>query len=123
MALDAMAGEFEFDLDAVINYSLDEKEIVRRLSGRRTCLGCGRTYHVEDLPPHVEDVCDACSGKLIQRSDDRPEAITVRLAAYHSATAPLVEYYETRNLLINIDASGSPSEIFHRTLIALGVED
>jgi adenylate kinase len=95
-------------------------EIVERLGGRRTCEKCKAVYHVTRQPSTVEGVCDRCSGKLLLREDDRPEAIKVRLEAYERSTAPLVDFYDKLKLLVPVDASGSPEDIFSRTLLCMG---
>ena len=106
-------------LSAVVNYELPLAEIVARLSGRRTCEKCKSVYHVTGQPPKVEGVCDRCGGRLFQREDDRPESITVRMAAYESSTAPLIQFYKKLGLLVSIAASGSPEQICERTVAAL----
>ena len=106
----------QLELSAVINYELPLDEIVQRLSGRRTCEKCKAVFNVKERPPKVEAVCDHCGGRLFQREDDRPEAITVRLEAYERSTAPLIEFYRNLGLLLPIAAKGSPDEILARTL-------
>jgi len=106
-------------LTAVINYELPLSEIVARLSGRRTCEKCKAVYHLTGNPPKIAGVCDRCQGKLFQREDDRPESITVRMAAYERSTAPLIEFYRALGLLVSIAAVGSPGDICARTLDAL----
>ncbi len=106
-------------LTAVVNYELPLAEIVARLSGRRTCEKCKAVFHVTGQPPKVEGVCDRCGGKLFQREDDRPESITVRMAAYERSTAPLIEFYKSLGLLLPVAATGSPEEICERTVAAL----
>jgi adenylate kinase len=106
----------KLSLSAVINYELPLDEIVQRLSGRRTCEKCKAVFNVKERPPKVEAVCDHCSGRLFQREDDRPEAITVRLEAYERSTAPLIEFYKNLGLLMPIPAKGTPDEILARTL-------
>jgi adenylate kinase len=103
-------------LDGVLNYELPLEEIVSRISGRRTCAKCKAVFHVPCMPPQKEGVCDYCSGQLMQREDDRPEAVRVRMAAYEKSTAPLSDYYRKLGLLIPISAKGSPEEIYKRTL-------
>ncbi len=114
-ALKKLLDELNIKLDGVLNYTLDTEEVVKRLSGRRTCKQCKTTFHVIFNPPKVEGVCDKCGGELFQREDDRPEAIRVRLQTYEESTAPLAEYYEKEGLLITISAEGSPEEVFKRT--------
>ncbi len=106
-------------LSGVVNYELPLAEIVARLSGRRTCEKCKSVYHVTGQPPKVEGVCDRCAGRLFQREDDRPESITVRMAAYERSTTPLIEFYKSLGLLVSITATGSPEEICTRTVAAL----
>ena len=106
-------------LTAIVSYELPQKEIVARLSGRRTCEQCKAVYHVTERPPTLEGVCDRCNGKLFQREDDRPESVQVRLETYERSTAPLIAFYEKLNLLLRVDASGSPDDICSRTLEAL----
>lgn len=108
-------------LTAVVNYDLATSEIVARLAGRRTCEKCKAVYHVTERPPKMEERCDRCAGKLIQREDDRPESIRVRLEAYDRSTAPLIKFYRDLGLLAHITASGSPDEICARTLSALAL--
>lgn len=99
-------------LDAVINFVLDEETIIARLSGRRVCKSSGRTYHLLYNPPKNEGVDDLTGEALIQRDDDKPEAIHNRLQVYQDQTFPLIEYYRSTNLLIDIDASGTPEDVF-----------
>jgi adenylate kinase len=106
----------KISLSAVINYELPLDEIVRRLSGRRTCEKCKSVFHVTERPPKVEAVCDHCGGRLFQREDDRPESVTVRLEAYERSTSPLIQFYKNLGLLLPIVAKGSPDEILARTM-------
>ena len=103
-------------LSAVVNYELPVDEIVRRLSGRRTCENCKSVFHVTERPPKVEGVCDRCAKRLFQREDDRPESITVRLDAYERSTTPLIQFYKDLGLLLPVVAQGSPDEILARTM-------
>jgi len=105
---------------AVINYELPLKEIISRLGGRRTCEKCKAVFHVEKRPSRVYGVCDHCRGKLIQREDDRAEAVRTRMEAYERSTAPLADYYKQRGLLVSVSAEGTPEDIFERTVQALG---
>jgi adenylate kinase len=118
-ALDALLAEQGLTLDAVLSYELPLEEVVARLSGRRTCPGCKAVYHLATRPPRVEGVCDQCSGRLVQRADDRPESIRVRLRAYEESTRPLADYYTGDGKLVPIPASGTPEEILARSLAAL----
>lgn len=114
-ALDEMLAELDIRLDGVLNYTLATDEVVRRLSGRRTCKACKATAHVIFNPSKVEGVCDKCGGEMFQRDDDQPEAIRVRLQAYDESTSPLAKYYEEKGLLITISAEGAPKGVFERT--------
>lgn len=122
-ALNRLLEEEHLPLDAVISYELALEKIVARLSGRRTCAQCKAVFHVTTRPPRTEGVCDHCGGPLVQREDDRPEAVRVRMASYEKNTAPLAEYYRQRGLLLPIPAEGSPEEIFSRTVAALYARD
>lgn len=122
-ALDGLLRTLNVKLDAVIDYRLPMDVIISRLSGRRTCVKCKAVYHVTTRPPQVEDVCDHCGGELVQREDDRPESVRVRMNAYLHNTAPLMEYYQPRGLLIRVDAHGEPWEIFERTMRELRVRE
>jgi adenylate kinase len=117
--LDAMLAGSGVPLDAVISYELPLEEIVARLSGRRTCADCKAVYHVASRPPRVEGICDHCGGRLIQRDDDRPESIRVRMRAYEESTQPLSDYYRREGRLLTVVASGTPEEILERALAAL----
>ncbi len=94
-------------IDAVINFQSGDEVLIRRLSGRRVCRNCGAIYHVENMPPRKEGVCDRCGGELYIRDDDRIESIRNRLRVYREQTAPLVEYYRRRRLLHDIDSAKS----------------
>jgi adenylate kinase len=106
-------------LDAVVNYELPLGEIVERLSGRRTCEKCKAVYHVSRQPSQTAGVCDHCGGRLVQREDDRPESVTVRMQTYERSTAPLIEFYRNLGPLLSVMATGSPDEIYARTSAAL----
>ncbi len=110
-------------LDAVIDYEMEIDEIVARLAGRRSCPGCKAVYHVTDLPPRSEGICDGCGRQLVQREDDRPEAIRVRMKVYQDSTAPLVTFYRDKGLLITINAKGSAEQICQRTVGALNARN
>ncbi|MGB7437347.1 MAG: nucleoside monophosphate kinase [Candidatus Acidiferrum sp.] len=115
---DYLRGE-KLELNAVVNYELPIPEIVSRLSGRRTCSNCKAVFHVVNQPPKKEGICDHCGGALLQREDDRPESVKVRLAAYEESTAPLIAFYGKLGLVVSVAATGSPEEICGRTLESL----
>ena len=113
-----MDGE-GISLTAVVSYDLPENQIVSRLGGRRTCEKCKAVFHLAECPPKIAGRCDRCQGKLFQREDDRTESITVRLEAYRRSTEPLIEFYGKLGVLIPVAATGTPQEIFQRTLEGL----
>lgn len=102
-ALDGMLAEMGRRIDHVINLTVDRKLLLGRLTGRRICKSCGATYHVLFNPPRVENVCDKCSGELYQRSDDTEEKVGTRLDEYAKKTAPLLEYYDKKGILRQVD--------------------
>ncbi len=118
-SLKQLLEEENLVLNAVVNYALPLREIVERLSGRRTCQQCKAVFHITYQPPQTEGVCDRCGGHLYQREDDRPESITVRMTAYEKSTAPLIHFYEEAGVLLPVLADGSPEEILARTLAEL----
>jgi adenylate kinase len=118
-ALKAMLAELHTPLDAVLELKVDDEEVVRRLSGRRTCRQCGHVWHLEFDPPKQEGVCDLCSGQLFQRDDDLPETIRRRLDVYAEQTAPLVGYYDDAGMLVTIEATGAVDGVTKRAIAAL----
>ena len=117
--LDAILAQQGVILDAVLSYELPLEEIVDRLSGRRICAQCKMVYHVTTRPSRVEDVCDQCGGPLIQREDDHPAPIQVRMRAYEESTKPLTDYYERDGRLLRVPATGTPEEVLERSLKGL----
>ena len=99
-------------LDRVVNFQVSREDIVRRLSGRRSCQKCQATFHVDFAMPKVNGICDRCGESLVQRSDDRRDAIEMRLKVYDEQTAPLVKYYQERGLLFQLEASGAVDAVF-----------
>jgi adenylate kinase len=106
-------------LDIVLELVVDDDEVVRRLSGRRTCRRCGRVWHATFDPPSRRDRCDDCDGDLFQRDDDREETIRHRLDVYAQQTQPLIAFYADEGTLLGIDATGPVEEITDRALAAL----
>ena len=117
--LDSILGAMDLALSVVLDLDVDPDEVVRRLSGRRTCKKCGHVWHLEYDPPTVPDVCDRCGGELYQRDDDHPETVRHRLDVYYSQTAPLIEFYDKREQLVAIDAIGPVEDVTERAITAL----
>ncbi len=107
-------------IDRVINFLAEDDIVIRRLSGRRVCRNCGAIYHVENIPPKVEGVCDRCGGKLYIRSDDQIDAIRRRLEVYRVQTEPLIQYYRQRGKLVDIDSSADPAHTLAQLRSVLG---
>jgi len=111
-ALEKIGKEINRKIDVVINIECGEKELIRRISGRRVCKVCGTPYHVDTMKPKVEGICDVCGGPLIQRKDDNPEALKVRLEHYNKETKPLLEFYKTRKILKDFDGMIGTDKLF-----------
>ena len=99
-------------VDFAINVDVPDENIVRRMSGRRACLKCGATYHIEHIPPKKEGICDKCGSELVQRDDDKPETVQNRLSVYHEQTQPLIDYYNKKNILKSVDGTKDMQEVF-----------
>lgn len=106
-------------LDVVLELEVEDEEVVRRLSGRRTCRQCGHVWHVDFDPPAVSDVCDRCGGALFQRDDDKADTIRRRLEVYAEQTAPVVGWYAERGLLRRIGATGPVDGVTGRAIATL----
>ena len=106
--------------DAVVSLEVSDEEIEQRMTGRRTCLKCGATYHVVAAPPKAEGICDKCGAELTQRKDDKPETVRARLATYHKETEPLKGYYEAKGVLKLVPNQGSIQANTQAVLAALG---
>ena len=106
-------------IDRVVDISVPDEVIARRVSGRRVCPGCGNSYHIETKKPQVEGVCDRCGTTLIQRKDDQPETVKERLRVYHEQTEPLREYYAKAGKLLVMDGQQGIQEIAEQTIAAL----
>ena len=117
--LQKMLTEWDVRLDVVVELVVDDDEVVRRLSGRRTCRRCGRVWHVLFDPPARGELCDECGGELFQRDDDRELTIRHRLDVYQLQTQPLIAFYADEGTLLGIDATGPVEEITDRALGAL----
>ena len=109
-------------LTGVLLIEAPDDEVVRRLSGRRTCAKGGHVYHVEFDPPKNDSVCDQDGSRLIQREDDKPETVRKRLAVYHNQTEPLIEWYRDKDLLVRFDGTRSPDEVHDRIRATLATK-
>jgi adenylate kinase len=109
-------------LDAVVYFDVSEPELLRRLTGRRVCRACGRTYHQTSSPPNREGVCDACGGELYQREDDSEATVRNRLEVYRRQTAPLLDYYRQRSLLATVSGEGPVAAIRNAIRAAVRAE-
>lgn len=110
-ALDRGLRERDLAVDAVIDFKLDDEEIVRRIGGRRVCRHCAATYNVSFLPPRVDGQCDKCGGELVQRPDDRRDVIVTRLQTYRAQTAPLIDYYGRRGSFHAVDSAAGADAV------------
>src|SRR5215469_14620229 len=121
-ALRSMLNRRNEGLDKVVAITPAAEEIIKRISGRRTCRSCGSMYHMVFEPPRSDNKCDKCGGELYQREDDAEDTVRARLQVYMTVTTPLLDYYRGRGLLVLIDCLGRPEDIEYRILSALGVE-
>jgi adenylate kinase len=119
VVLDDILVEMTVLLDVVLELVVDDDEVIRRLSGRRTCRRCGHVWHLDFDPPSTAGTCDNCGGELFQRDDDKPETVRHRLEVYMEQTAPLVAFYAARGVLIGIDAMGPVDDVTDRAIGAL----
>lgn len=110
--LDEFLKEENVNLDIVINIQVEQRLLIERFTGRRTCQKCGATFHIKFSPPKTPGICDKCGEKLIVRKDDDIETVKKRLEVYETTTAPLVDYYDRRKLLVNVDGSKPIDDVF-----------
>lgn len=111
--------EMGVQIDAVVDIQVPDAVITDRLSGRKACLACGATYHMEFQPPKVDGICDRCGADLVVRKDDQPETIQERLKVYHDQTQPLVDFYRTRGVLKEVDGTKPVEEVTESTLAVI----
>ncbi len=119
-ALQPILAKIGKSIDHVINIEVDDEELVRRLTGRRTCKNCGAMFHLIFYPSKKEGLCDRCNGPLYQREDDKEETIRTRLKEYQRQTAPLIQYYQERKKLRSIPGVGEQNQIFEQIVHQLG---
>lgn len=110
--LDEVLGKTGICIDKVFYFETSEDIIIQRLSGRRTCRNCGAIYHVVNMPPKKDGICDLCGGQLYQRKDDEPETVRNRLKVYNEQTVDLIDYYKKRNILSTINGDLSKDDAF-----------
>ena len=110
--LDKALNERGDAIDYAIDVDVPDENIVKRMSGRRACLSCGATYHMEHVPPQKEGVCDRCGKELVLRDDDREETVLNRLKVYHDQTQPLIQFYKEKGVLQTVDGTKPMQEVF-----------
>lgn len=118
--LDQALAELGDHIDYAINVEVPDENIIKRMSGRRACLTCGATYHIEHVPPKAEGVCDTCGNELVLRDDDQPETVKNRLEVYHKQTQPLIDFYNTKGVLKTVDGTVDMKEVFAAIADILG---
>lgn len=118
--LDAALTELGDQIDYAINVDVPDENIVKRMSGRRACLACGATYHIEHIPPKTEGICDKCGQELVLRDDDKPETVMKRLNVYHEQTQPLIDFYTEKGILKSVDGTVDMMDVFAAIVAILG---
>lgn len=118
--LDKALTELNDKIDYAINVDVPDENIVKRMSGRRACVACGATYHIEHIPPKKEGVCDKCGEPLILRDDDKPETVLNRLKVYHDQTQPLIDFYTGKGVLKSVDGTVDMQDAFASIVAILG---
>lgn len=119
-SLDVALEKLGSKVDYAINVEVPDENIVRRMSGRRACVACGATYHIVHIPTKVEGICDRCGSELILRDDDKPETVKKRLAVYHEQTQPLIDYYNDKKVLVEVDGTKDMNDVFTDIVKILG---
>ena len=118
--LDKALAELNESIDYAINVDVPDENIVRRMSGRRACLGCGATYHIEHIPPKKDGICDTCGQELVLRDDDKAETVLNRLIVYHKQTQPLIDFYTKKGVLKTVDGTVDMKDVFAAIVAILG---
>lgn len=121
-ALDKMLASLNMQLTAALSVDVPFEDLMKRLTGRRTCKACGQMYNIYFKPPAKEGVCDKCSGELFQRDDDKEATIKKRLEVYNTQTAPLMDYYGKKGIVKTVSGTGSIDDIFKKVTEALGLK-
>ncbi len=118
--LDKALEEMEDKIDHAINVDVPDENIIKRMGGRRACVSCGATYHIEYIKPKKEGICDECGQELVLRDDDRPETVGKRLDVYHEQTQPLIDFYGRKGILKTVDGTREMNEVFDAIVGILG---
>lgn len=118
--LDKFLAAHGSKIDKVLDIAVEKEELITRLTGRRVCKACGASYHVVNVPPKQEGICDACGGELMQRADDNVETVTNRIDVYEAQTMPLIDYYEKAGNIAHINGAAELSDVFADIVKALG---
>ena len=118
--LDEAVTKLGETIDYAINVDVPDENIIRRMSGRRACVACGATYHIVNVPPKKEGICDVCGEALIVRDDDKEETVKSRLETYHQQTQPLIDYYSQKGILKEVDGTKDMNEVFADIVAILG---
>lgn len=119
-ALDKALEEMGSKIDFAIDIDVPDENIINRMSGRRACLACGATYHVQFNAPKAEGICDVCGKELVLRDDDKPETVKTRLQVYHTQTQPLIDYYSQKGVLKSVDGTQDVADVFQSIVDVLG---
>lgn len=107
-------------IDYAIDVDVPDENIINRMGGRRACLSCGATYHIQHVPPKKDGICDRCGKELVLRDDDKPETVKKRLDVYHAQTQPLIDFYTKRNILKTVDGTQDMNDVFASIVKILG---
>ena len=118
--LDKALNELGEKIDYAIDVEVPDENIVKRMSGRRACLACGATYHIEHIPPKAEGICDVCGQELVLRDDDKPETVLNRLQVYLKQTQPLIEFYTAKGVMKAVDGTMDMHDVFNEIVSILG---
>lgn len=118
--LENALNELGDKIDFAIDVDVPDENIIRRMSGRRACLSCGATYHIEHIPPKKEGICDACGSELVLRDDDKAETVKNRLDVYHKQTQPLIDFYTKKGVLKTVDGTLPMDDVFAAITAILG---
>ena len=119
-SLDAALKAMGQAVDYAVNVEVPDENIIHRMGGRRACLACGATYHVDNIPPKKEGICDVCGANLVLRDDDKPETVKKRLDVYHEQTQPLIDYYTNAGVLVEVDGTLAMDDVFAAICKVLG---